>query len=132
MEYAAGHALSAAPTPGRGLGPIRKIKAVAVLLRTGATVFRACATETGKITFGFVTRARAHALATPLPLTHRGVVPATRLRRPAPGEFDAMNQVWDVWVPDGRARVCGEARLAGADLLVEIIVTAALREGNNT
>jgi enamine deaminase RidA (YjgF/YER057c/UK114 family) len=49
-------------------------------------------------------------------------------------DFDAMNAVWDAWVPEGQApaRACGEARLAGSDLLVEIIVTAALREGNNT
>jgi len=44
------------------------------------------------------------------------------------GDFEAMNTVWDAWVPEGHApaRACGEARLAGSDLLVEIIVTAAL------
>ena len=49
-------------------------------------------------------------------------------------DFDAMNAVWDAWVPEGQApaRACGEARLAGSDLLVEIIVTAALRDGNDT
>lgn len=46
-------------------------------------------------------------------------------------DFDAMNEVWDAWVPEGHApaRACGEARLAGSDLLVEVIVTAAIDEG---
>lgn len=49
-------------------------------------------------------------------------------------DFDAMNEVWDAWVPEGEApaRACGEARLAGSDLLVEIIVTAAIIEGDET
>jgi len=43
-------------------------------------------------------------------------------------DFDEMNAVWDAWVPEGAApaRACGEAKLADADLRVEIIVTAAL------
>lgn len=43
-------------------------------------------------------------------------------------DFDEMNAVWDAWVPTGHApaRACGEAKLADADLLVELIVTAAL------
>lgn len=43
-------------------------------------------------------------------------------------DFQAMNQVWDAWVPKGAAptRACGEAKLAHPDLKVEIIVTAAL------
>jgi enamine deaminase RidA (YjgF/YER057c/UK114 family) len=43
-------------------------------------------------------------------------------------DYDAMNAVWDHWVPKGSApaRACGEARLAGDDLLVEIIITAAI------
>ena len=43
------------------------------------------------------------------------------------GDFNEMNAVWDVWVPDGHApaRACGEARLADPGLKVEIIVTAA-------
>ncbi len=47
-------------------------------------------------------------------------------------DFDAMNEVWDAWVPAGHApaRACGEARLAGSDLLVEIIVTAAISQGD--
>ncbi len=42
-------------------------------------------------------------------------------------DFTEMNEVWDAWVPDGEApaRACGEARLARAELRVEIIVTAA-------
>lgn len=42
-------------------------------------------------------------------------------------DFDAMNAVWDEWVPEGHApaRACGEARLATNDYRVEIIVTAA-------
>ncbi|WP_186399602.1 RidA family protein [Stappia sp. P2PMeth1] len=42
-------------------------------------------------------------------------------------DFAEMNAVWDAWVPAGcaPARACGEARLARADLKVEIIVTAA-------
>ena len=47
------------------------------------------------------------------------------------GDFAEMNAVWDAWVPEGHApaRACGEARLAGPDLLVEVIVTAATAEG---
>lgn len=43
-------------------------------------------------------------------------------------DFEAMNAVWDAWVPEGAApaRACGEAKLADADLRVEVIVTAAL------
>lgn len=46
------------------------------------------------------------------------------------GDFDAMNAVWDAWIPSGHApaRACGETRLAGSDLLVEVIVTAALAD----
>lgn len=41
--------------------------------------------------------------------------------------FDAMNAVWDAWVPEGAApaRACGEARLARPDLHVEVIAIAA-------
>ncbi|CAI8836707.1 RutC family protein YoaB [Pseudomonas sp. IT-P253] len=42
-------------------------------------------------------------------------------------DFDAMNAVWDAWVPKGHApaRACGEAKLADPRLLVEVIVCAA-------
>jgi len=41
--------------------------------------------------------------------------------------FEAMNEIWDAWLPDGSApaRACCEARLASPDLFVEITVTAA-------
>ncbi|MCC5858647.1 MAG: RidA family protein [Ectothiorhodospiraceae bacterium] len=43
-------------------------------------------------------------------------------------DFEAMNKVWDAWVPEGcaPARACGEARLALPELKVEIIVVAAV------
>lgn len=42
-------------------------------------------------------------------------------------DFAGMNEVWDKWVPEGcaPARACVEARMARADLLVEISVIAA-------
>lgn len=45
-------------------------------------------------------------------------------------DFEQMNAVWDAWVPTGHApaRACGEAKLADTELLVEVIVTAALTE----
>ncbi|WP_421983973.1 RidA family protein [Roseibium sp.] len=47
-------------------------------------------------------------------------------------DFAEMNAVWDDWVPEGfaPARACGEARLARDVLKVEIIVTAAIKEGS--
>lgn len=43
-------------------------------------------------------------------------------------DFQAMNQAWDAWVPSGAAptRATCEAQLAAPDLLVEIIVSAAV------
>lgn len=42
--------------------------------------------------------------------------------------FDEMNEVWDNWVEPGHApaRACVEAALAEKELLVEIVVTAAV------
>ena len=42
--------------------------------------------------------------------------------------FDEMNKVWDAWVSNGNApaRATVEAKLAGPDYLVEIMVTASL------
>ncbi len=42
-------------------------------------------------------------------------------------DFAEMNAVWDAWVPEGHApaRACGEAKLARAELKVELLVTAA-------
>ena len=44
-------------------------------------------------------------------------------------DFEAMNAVWDAWVPEGSApaRACVEARMARAELLVEISVVAAVK-----
>ena len=41
--------------------------------------------------------------------------------------FAEMNSVWDGWVPQGNtpARATGEAKLAGPEYKVEIIITAA-------
>lgn len=45
------------------------------------------------------------------------------------GDFAQMNEVWDVWVPEGHApvRACGEAKLASPKYKVEVIVTASLK-----
>ena len=42
-------------------------------------------------------------------------------------DYDAMNAVWDEWVPEGSApsRACVEARLANPDWRIEAVVTAA-------
>ncbi|WP_295003302.1 RidA family protein [uncultured Dechloromonas sp.] len=42
-------------------------------------------------------------------------------------DYDAMNAVWDDWVPAGCAptRACVQARLANPDWRVELVVTAA-------
>lgn len=42
-------------------------------------------------------------------------------------DYDALNEVWDAWMPEGcaPARACGEARLGGTGYLVEIICIAA-------
>ncbi len=43
-------------------------------------------------------------------------------------DFQAMNAVWDAWVPEGHApaRACVEASMASPALLVEISLTAAV------
>lgn len=45
-------------------------------------------------------------------------------------DFAGMNEVWDEWVPEGHApaRACVEARMARAELLVEISVVAAVKK----
>ena len=45
-------------------------------------------------------------------------------------DYDAMNAVWDNWVPEGCApsRACVQARLAKPKYRVEIALTAALAE----
>lgn len=43
--------------------------------------------------------------------------------------FNAMNEIWEVWIPEAAApaRACGQSALASDDLLVEFPVTAALK-----
>ena len=43
--------------------------------------------------------------------------------------FNAMNEIWEEWVPEGAApaRACGQSALASDNLLVEFTVTAALK-----
>lgn len=43
-------------------------------------------------------------------------------------DFQAMNAVWDEWIPEGYApaRACVEANMASPALLVEISLTAAV------
>ncbi len=44
--------------------------------------------------------------------------------------FAAMNEVWEGWIVPGAppARCCGEAKLATPELLVEIMIVAAVAE----
>jgi enamine deaminase RidA (YjgF/YER057c/UK114 family) len=44
------------------------------------------------------------------------------------GDYDAMNLVWDAWIPEGTApvRACVEAKLATPKYRVEIVLTAAI------
>lgn len=44
-------------------------------------------------------------------------------------DFAAMNEVWDAWVCDGHepARACVQAEMARKEILVEIVVSAALK-----
>ena len=43
-------------------------------------------------------------------------------------DYDAMNAVWDTWVPEGHAptRACVQAKLANAKYRVEMALTAAV------
>ncbi|NTV69293.1 MAG: RidA family protein [Azonexaceae bacterium] len=43
-------------------------------------------------------------------------------------DYDAMNAVWDAWVPEGCAptRACVQARLSHAQYRVEVALTAAV------
>lgn len=49
---------------------------------------------------------------------------------PDMADYDAMNSVWDAWVPEGHAptRACVQARLAHPGYRVEIALTAALAQ----
>ena len=46
-------------------------------------------------------------------------------------DYDALNAVWDAWVPEGHAptRACVQARLANPGFRVEMAVTAAVAQG---
>lgn len=46
-------------------------------------------------------------------------------------DYDAMNAVWDAWVPEGQApaRGCLQARLANSKYRVEVALTAAIGQG---
>jgi Putative translation initiation inhibitor, yjgF family len=46
---------------------------------------------------------------------------------PSMADYDAMNAVWDNWVPEGTApsRACIQAGLANLKMRIEIVVTAA-------
>lgn len=43
-------------------------------------------------------------------------------------DYDAMNRIWDAWLPEGSApvRACVEAKLANPHYRIEIALTAAL------
>lgn len=44
-------------------------------------------------------------------------------------DYDAMNAVWDAWIPEGHAptRACVQARLANPKYRVEMALTAAVQ-----
>lgn len=46
-------------------------------------------------------------------------------------DYDAMNAVWDAWVPAGcaPARACVQAKLANSKYRVELALTAAIGQG---
>lgn len=58
-------------------------------------------------------------------VTKNGVVSASIWLKDM-ADFDAMNEVWDAWVPEGYApaRACVQSTLAFAELLVEVQVSA--------
>ncbi len=43
-------------------------------------------------------------------------------------DFDAMNEVWNAWVPEGHAptRCCCAVQLADPEMRIEVVVSAAL------
>lgn len=43
-------------------------------------------------------------------------------------DYDAMNRVWDAWVPEGTApvRACVQVKLANPGFKVEVVLTAAV------
>jgi len=49
-------------------------------------------------------------------------------------DIDLFNAIWDEWIPKDSApvRACIEAKLANPEYLVEVQLTAALDENNNS
>lgn len=45
-------------------------------------------------------------------------------------DFDAMNEVWDLWIPEGQGptRCCCAVKLADDEMRIEVMVSAALPE----
>lgn len=45
-------------------------------------------------------------------------------------DYDAMNAVWDAWIPEGHAptRACVQAKLANPKYRVEMVLTAAVAQ----
>ncbi len=91
-------AMLAAPTLIKGLGLIRKIQRVGVQRFTGATGLRASEGASGDLSFTFKSGGRAHALTTPLLLTHQGVVPSTHMSR-ASGVPHVWNDLQKAYQP---------------------------------
>ena len=48
-------------------------------------------------------------------------------------DYDAMNAVWEAWLPSGSApaRACVQARLAKPEYRVEMVLSAATVDGEN-
>ncbi len=117
-------ALLAAPVLIEGLGLLRRIRAAGVVRHTAATGFHAEVAGDGSIVFSFTERGRSQRLATPLLLTHQGVVPSTQLSRAA-GIAHVWNPAQQAFQPlaDGWGRtgvpglhVAGDgAGIAGAE-----------------
>lgn len=117
-------ALLATPTLLKGLGLIAKIRAAGITRHIGATGFSAEKTENGDILFSFTAKGHRHQIATPLLLTHQGVVPSTHISRAAgvAHEWNEAQQAFQAKTdPWGRTDVHGihvagdGAGIGGAD-----------------
>lgn len=71
--------------------------------------------------------ARIDALLAEAGTSNERILSATIYLRDISNDFAPMNEVWNAWVPEGLApaRACVEARMARAQLLVEISIIAA-------
>ncbi|WP_417587390.1 FAD-dependent oxidoreductase [Pararhodobacter oceanensis] len=76
-------ALLALPELAKGLALLRKITAAGIPRYTSTTGFRASMRTDGRLEFSFTAKGRAHTLATPILLTHQGVIPSTHISRSA-------------------------------------------------